>query len=516
MKKASNNLFQLIKSLSSSEKRYFNLYATTHSKGEKNNYLLLFDAIQQQAEYDEEALKEQFKDKRFVKYFPRAKNQLYFNILDSLHAYHTDAAPKEVVKKLLHQSEILFERNMVADAIKLLEKAKKIAKAHDLYLLTHRALELERKFKGSKHQKNKGAYLLKISEEKEKCVAIIENIVAYEKIYDQLYQLQKSDAILSRVERQQAVKELMDEPIVKSETAALCFKAKILYYDINGMYYFMSGNVQKAYELNKRYLKLFEASPDKLELYPVKYLNLFNNHLIDCYCLRRHTELNEGLAKLRSFNMDPIFANVPNIDIKVFIRANKLELNTCVNMGNFKEGLTLIKPIARGLEQFEERIPDHMVMSFYGLIALVYYGNAMYEATLDVLNKLKEKEQKGLLEDISVFARLLQAVVYFDLEKEDELETLIPSIKRYIKYRKRNTDFVNAFLVQLENIIYAASEKDRVNGLKNILQEVEAASKQEYLAFQNFKLIDWVNSKLQNKTYQELVQKRFKEKALSV
>ncbi len=50
----SNQLFQLIKSLNKSEKRYFNLYASRHTIGEKNNYVILFEAIDKQIEYDEE------------------------------------------------------------------------------------------------------------------------------------------------------------------------------------------------------------------------------------------------------------------------------------------------------------------------------------------------------------------------------------------------------------------------------------------------------------------------------
>ncbi len=49
--KPSTELFQLIKSLSKSEKRYFKLTSSLQS-GEKN-YMKLFDAIEAQYEYDE-------------------------------------------------------------------------------------------------------------------------------------------------------------------------------------------------------------------------------------------------------------------------------------------------------------------------------------------------------------------------------------------------------------------------------------------------------------------------------
>ena len=77
--KPSTELFQLIKSLTKSEKRYFKLSSSLQS-GEKN-YLKLFEAIELQNEYDEEAIKEQFKAETFIKHLPSEKNHLYNLIL---------------------------------------------------------------------------------------------------------------------------------------------------------------------------------------------------------------------------------------------------------------------------------------------------------------------------------------------------------------------------------------------------------------------------------------------------
>ena len=58
--KPSSELFNLIKSLTKSEKRFFKLSSSLQS-GEKN-YLKIFDAIDEQDEYDEYALKDMFKN----------------------------------------------------------------------------------------------------------------------------------------------------------------------------------------------------------------------------------------------------------------------------------------------------------------------------------------------------------------------------------------------------------------------------------------------------------------------
>ena len=57
---ASEDLHKLIKSLSQSEKRFFKIYASRHVIGEQNNYVQLFDAIANQKNYNEKAIKEKF------------------------------------------------------------------------------------------------------------------------------------------------------------------------------------------------------------------------------------------------------------------------------------------------------------------------------------------------------------------------------------------------------------------------------------------------------------------------
>lgn len=66
--KPSTELFKLISSLSKSEKRFFKLSSALQS-GDKN-YLKIFDYIEAQENYDEEALKEAFKNEVFIKHIP--------------------------------------------------------------------------------------------------------------------------------------------------------------------------------------------------------------------------------------------------------------------------------------------------------------------------------------------------------------------------------------------------------------------------------------------------------------
>ena len=73
MSKANDPLFQLIHSMSSSEKRYFKQNALDTDA----NYLKLFDALNKMKEYDEAAIRK----KPFVKHFGPERKYLYEAIL---------------------------------------------------------------------------------------------------------------------------------------------------------------------------------------------------------------------------------------------------------------------------------------------------------------------------------------------------------------------------------------------------------------------------------------------------
>ena len=123
--KPSAELFQLVKSLSKSEKRYFKLSSSLQS-GEKN-YMKLFDAIELQAEYDEGAIKDKFAGETFINHLPSEKNHLYSLILKSLRGFYADKSAAAILQEQLRNIELLVDRALYKECSKIIRKAKKMA-----------------------------------------------------------------------------------------------------------------------------------------------------------------------------------------------------------------------------------------------------------------------------------------------------------------------------------------------------------------------------------------------------
>ncbi len=87
--KNTDPLFQLIKSLTKAEKRYFKLHVNKQTAGEDTKFLKLFDLIDKQKDYDESKILQ--KDKSIKsQQFSNLKAHLYKQILQNLARLNSD------------------------------------------------------------------------------------------------------------------------------------------------------------------------------------------------------------------------------------------------------------------------------------------------------------------------------------------------------------------------------------------------------------------------------------------
>ena len=148
--KVNNALFDLIHSLTKSEKRYFKLMSSRHAIGGENNYIVLFDFIDKTTRYDEELIFRHFEGEAFLNRFSITKKRLYDHILSSLDAFHSVNSIEAQLNKMLHSYDILFEKSLYDQSRRILRSAEKLAvknEMHEILLLIskkeHKLIETE-------------------------------------------------------------------------------------------------------------------------------------------------------------------------------------------------------------------------------------------------------------------------------------------------------------------------------------------------------------------------------------
>jgi len=139
-----DTLYQLIHSLEKSEKRNFKLYIKRNSSKEDLKIVQLFDALDKLNEYDEKLLLKRLQGIEKPQ-LSNLKIHLYKQILASLRLLKTAENIDLQLNEQLDYARILYNKGLYLQSLKLLERAKEIAKAKYKFSYLTQVITLEKK-----------------------------------------------------------------------------------------------------------------------------------------------------------------------------------------------------------------------------------------------------------------------------------------------------------------------------------------------------------------------------------
>lgn len=262
--------------MSMSEKRYFNIYASRHTIGEKNNSTILFEALDKFG-VEDEAVKSFIETQGVsVKNIASDKNFLYSLILRSLSEFHIGRNASLKVKETLHQAEILYQKELYEACLELLAKAKEQAHKYELYPLIVEASIWETRC----HIKlSNYAPLKDLLADSTEALALVDNLYAFMNLYYKMLDLnaQFRKGILVSTS---SLEEEMKHPFLSDESIALTTRAKIYFWHTHVIFH--RSNKDKYSELSslERLLQLMESDEDYLQEYPYEYAEVLQRILV--------------------------------------------------------------------------------------------------------------------------------------------------------------------------------------------------------------------------------------------
>ncbi len=127
-KKPAQYIYELVKSLSKQEKRYFRMQTNLQS-GDKT-YLQLYDLVDGMSVFDEEDFKARVK-KQKLRNIQEKIGYLSSVIIKSLRSQYEDKSIEDKLRNLLATAEVMQERGFYYRYDALLKEAKKIAKEYE-------------------------------------------------------------------------------------------------------------------------------------------------------------------------------------------------------------------------------------------------------------------------------------------------------------------------------------------------------------------------------------------------
>ncbi|RYM36025.1 hypothetical protein ERX46_03250 [Brumimicrobium glaciale] len=506
-KTASPALFELIKSLTKSEKRYFKIYASRHTIGEENNGVRIFDFIDQQKEFNEEEIYTNFEGEAFLNQFPITKNRLYEQIISALDAFHSSKNLDAQLYKMLHSINILYSKGLYDHAINELKKAKRLAKKHNkIAILLQLANEEKRIIETQGYQK---ANTKSIDKHKNETYELTSQYNFYNELWSiksKLFiQLNQYGQARSPEEVTEYTK-LFEQFKKITPPEKITFENQYLINHLKSAYFF--GILRNEDSLNALIdnLNHFKKNPDKINENPNQYFSILTNiiHLESKFGNSRaiHTYLNE----LKSFPHQLKSSLTEDLTIKLFSSINSIELKVLNQEGSFEKATLLSKVIKEGFEKYNGEITPFRKAYLAFNMSIAFFGNADFNQSLKWINMILNNKELDQKEDILSFAHLLNLLIHFELKNDNLLPYAIKNTKRFLTKRKRAFKFETLFLKNITKISNAQNKYEIEDLLLNVDEEIKALKNDpfESVAFEYFDFHLWLISKVKNKSFQEI------------
>jgi|GEM_PF-4376574 len=495
--RVTNDLFFLIKSLSPVEKRYFRLYSELHSKSKEHNYIRLFDAIDKQTSYDENAIKQKFRNETFVKQLTVTKNKLSSKLLESLRSYQAGSKTKDVTFQLresLDTLTILKKRKAFNQMYKELRRAKKLAYQHDAfsYLLLLGQFEMEC------FMDRKGEDMLdglnQLLEEEQEILQQLQNQQAYTNLNNKVF-ISFKLKIGAEQKQQTALKRLLNHDLLKEPEHASSFQAKVYFHNIRAYCFIRIKNFETAYEHYNTVKALWEAHPVQIDRKPLGYIKALCNYLNGCYQTERHALYPETLSKLKEIEVKY------KIKESDFIHTRLLhELMYYLVTGNLKEGQLAAPSIDKTIEANKAHIHISRQMAIYYNLMILYFFCDDHSNCLTQLIRLNNLPKNNPRTDIRHFCKLLLIVVHYELGNIDLLHNLCRSAQRTLSNPSVFEKLLLTNLTALDQLdIWSKSDRQQFFiDFKDDITSHAQTNKSYVLGLEEIRF--WLESKIQNQT----------------
>jgi len=505
--KPSTELHDLIKGLTKSEKRFFKLHSSLQS-GDKN-YLRIFDAVDRQKSYDEEALKRLFAEETFIRHLPSEKNHLYKLIMKALRAYHAENSVDAILKQEIKNITILYDKGLHTECNKVLHRAKRLARDnesfhHGFELLGWEKTLLEEAYESGQFTKDLDALL----DEERTVLEKMRNLAAYQVLYTKINYVFRSGGYVRTDEERAMVEEIGGHPLITGANAALSQRAAAIRLYTQGLCHWAKRDWKASLGCFQSAKRVLDNTPAIKTDPPKRYLRILHYIVNAQIELRDLKGAAENIHLIRSLAGADGFTGI-GVDTAIFVAGYLGELRLLDRAGEYDKAVGLADEVLEGFERLGNRLPKEHELEFYFALACVHFGAGQQNKALFWLNKVLNDNEPTLRQDIFTYARLFNLVVHYELGNFDLLEYIVRSTQRFLSRRHRAHEVENLLIEHVKKLARTPDPDARTGLFKALHKQLGALLKDpnEGLVLKYFDMMAWVTAHAENTSFAEVVRR---------
>jgi hypothetical protein len=513
--KTSSELFDLIKTLTGHEKRYFILFCSFQAGNKK--YLKLYYLLEKQKTYNEEKLIAALKNDPMCKQLAVSKNYLYTMILKSLNSYN--ASFKTSFGSTIDTIEILYYKGLYKQCFKLISKLKKQIYKYEKFHLLFEVFIWERALL-SQMEDVKNFFDLRnhIRKEEEEVLKVMESIHKYCYANFFTYYSYIKDDVSFRHMKEVDFKrnaEVLTAPVNEEN---LCFHERHYRYSGQSYYYHFKKDFEKAVASSKNTLLLMDAHPLQIELAPFNYLAANMTHMLMLYQLKRYDEILAICKKVKDLQHQLKQAKSSRfLQAAIFNCGLNYELAVYASVADVKKAKLILPEVEKGIEEYKPLMNEQIFSVWCFNVSLMYFFSEEYKTSLKWLNNIINETFDRLRTDFTLSITLMRMILHYELQNESIYPYLLRSSYRRISKMDYNPVITSPLLSGIKLLFDATDKKKIVKSLKYIHENLTAlSSNDDFNRLMNFfDVTHWLDSKIKNVSFAQIIQEANRENSSS-
>jgi len=501
-------LFQLVRSLEKSEKRHFKLYITRSSAKEDLKIIQLYDVLDKLPEYDERLI---LKKLPFVTkpQLANLKTHLYKQLLASLRLLKTSESTDLQLSEHLDHARVLYNKGLKLQSLKILEKAKEIAKANSKFNFLAQVISLEKKIETLHITRSTLEKTQMLAEEALDISGHISRVSQLSNLALLLYRWYVMNGHARNEEDKTKIKDFFKNNLPEDPETITDFYERMYLYQSYSWYAYIRQNFLEYYRYSQKWIDLFDKDPLMIAVETGHYVKGMHNLLNSLFDLRHYEKFEQVLKRFEAVAKTEPLQQHDNFRIHTFIYINAAKINQHLMTGTFKEGLAMIPELEKKLDEYALYVDRHRILVFNYKIANLYFGSGDYATSIDYVQKIIH-DNLDLRYDLQCYARLLHLLAHYEMGNYEIIESLIKSVYRFMA-RMKNLTVVEEEMFRFLRKSFGISPRKLKPELEELLYKIKHLEKNPFetrsLAYLD--IISWLESKVMEKPMGEVIHQKY-------
>jgi len=438
---------------------------------------------------------------------------LYRQILTSLRLIHITKHLDIEIREQIDFARILYGKGHYSQSLKVLDKAKEQARGAHLDLLNLEIIEFEKQIESRHITRSIDSRADDLIQEAEHRFKVVSNASQLSNLALKLYSLYIKIGHVKSEKDTYYVTGFFRANLPDLKFEELTFYEKIHYYQAQVWYNYILQNFPLHFRYTQKWVDLFDDFPDMKTQDPTLYMRGMHNLLVALFYTSHYERLCAVLEKFEGFLKIHAAEFDTDAEVQAFVYLYTAKINKHFLEGSFTEGQQLVPKLESLLKTYEDHIDSHRELIFKYKIACMYFSAGDNSKAIDYLNDIINYKAGSLVSDIQCYARILNLIAHFELKHYSLLEYLVKSVYRFLG----KMDDLN--IVQKEILRFLRKEvrtdpKSLHHAFVQLLAKLEKYQDHPYerRSFLYLDIVSWLESKIQNRPVQEVIQEKYKSR----